>query len=376
MITTKSDQTVLLALDPLHFPELKGARQTLIPGAKHPENPVLRPRPGHWDGTRCKVYGTVLYDPNDRLFKMWYSGTTDTSENIRRSEGSTRHVGYAFSHDGVHWERPNLGVINFEGSHDNNLVLLDAQAPSVFIQEHDKDPNYRFLMLTEAGLHTNRNKVLFSPDGVRWTAGAMPPMDSGEHGPKIHEPFSILFDPKETDESKRWKGYSLLHISRNGYRGRAIGLFVSADPAQWNEFETQPIMSAETGMESEIHLPHVTRFYDTYVMLYDAMEPNHHTQTEIAVSDDGLNFRRVQNGVKVVPNGDAGAHDGGKVCVSPRSLFTHEGKLWWYYTTSTDTYQSCPRNLLCTPWYRYTCLAQWRQDGFACMEADDAGDGQ
>ena len=69
------------------------------------------------------------------------------------------------------------------------------------------------------------------------------------------------------------------------------------------EYETQPIFSALDGMESEIHLPHVTRFHDTYVMLYDAMEPNHHTQTEVAVSRDGIRFRRVQAGVKLLAAG-------------------------------------------------------------------------
>ena len=35
-------------------------------------------------------------------------------------------IGYATSDDGVFWERPNLGLIEYEGSRDNNLVMLDA----------------------------------------------------------------------------------------------------------------------------------------------------------------------------------------------------------------------------------------------------------
>src|SRR5687767_12137167 len=82
------EETVLLALDPQDFPSLNGVQQVLEPGQKHPENPVLRPRPGEWDGTRCKVYGTVLYDSQDRLFKMWYSGTQDTPDAVRRRDGA------------------------------------------------------------------------------------------------------------------------------------------------------------------------------------------------------------------------------------------------------------------------------------------------
>jgi eukaryotic-like serine/threonine-protein kinase len=362
----EGQEIVLTALEPQAFPLQTGARQVLEPGEKSPENPVLRPRAGQWDGTRCKVYGTVLYDPQDKLFKMWYCGGTDTPDAVRRRDGSPRHVGYAYSEDGVHWQRPILGLIEFAGSRENNLIHLDAQAPSVFLQSHETDPKRRFLMLTEAGLDTARNKVLYSPDGLHWVKSEKEPIVSRING-RTHEPFSILYDPKEPDPSRRWKGYSLLHVSRDGYRGRAVGLFMGTEPERWAEYPTQPIMSASDGMESEIHIPHVSRFNDLYIMLYDAMEPNHHTQTEIAISRDGIRFQRIQNGVKLIPNGRPGEPDAGKVCVSPRSLFVHEGKIWWYYTMSADTYQTGPRGLRASPWYRYTGLAQWRENGFASL---------
>ncbi len=361
-----SREIVLLALDPEAFPSQTGTRQVLEQAQEHPDNPILRPRLGQWDGTRCKVYGTVLWDLQDKLFKMWYSGGTDTPDDVRRHDGASRHVGYAYSEDGVHWIRPDLGLIEFNGSRDNNLIILNAQAPSVFIQTHEPDQNRRFLMVTEEGLDTARNKVLYSADGLRWTKLEGEPIKSRPAG-RTHEPFSVLYDPDDPDPTRRWKGYSLLHVSKNGYRGRAVGLFLGADPQNWIEYPTQPIMSSVDGIESEIHIGHVSRCYDYYIMVYDAMEPNHHTQTEIAISHDGLQFKRIQNGVKLVPNGKPGEPDAGMVCVSPRSLFTHEGKIWWYYTMSPDTYQTGPRGLRASPWYRYTGLAQWRQDGFASL---------
>jgi len=364
---------ILTALDPGAFVSQTGARQVLEPGQKSPENPILRPRSGQWDGTRCKVYGTVLYDPQDKLFKMWYSGGTDTPDAVRRHDGSPRHVGYAFSEDGTHWQRPSLGLIEFAGSRDNNLIHLNAQAPSVFLQTHESDPKRRFLMLTEAGLDTARNKVLYSPDGLHWVQSEKEPIVSRVGG-RTHEPFSILYDPQEPDPARRWKGYSLLHVSKDGYRGRAVGLFMGAEPERWVEYPTQPIMSAADGMESEIHIAHVSRMHDLYLMLYDAMEPNHHTQTEVAISRDGIHFQRIQNGVKLIPNGRPGEPDAGKVCVSPRSLFVHEGKIWWYYTMSADTYQTGPRGLRASPWYRYTGLAQWREDGFASLRLAPGAD--
>ena len=84
------------------------ARQVLETGRKHPGNPVLRPRPGQWDGTRCKVYGTVLTIHRTGSSRC---GTAAAPTRPTRSGGATapRHVGYAVSDDGVNWERPNLG---------------------------------------------------------------------------------------------------------------------------------------------------------------------------------------------------------------------------------------------------------------------------
>jgi len=366
-----SDEIVLLALDPADFPTLRGAEQHLEPAQKHPENPVLRPRPGEWDGTRCKMYGTVLYDEREKVFKMWYSGTTDTPDDVRRSTGSDRHVGYAYSFDGVHWERPNVGVVEFNGTKDNNLVILKTQAPNVFLRADEPDPNRRYLMITEGTTWTRPSLVLYSPDGLRWTASPKPPFESHS----ISEYYAVLYDPKDPNPDRRWKAYTQVNVSKNGfhgYRGRAIGLAFAKEPETWKEYEIQPIFSAFEGMESEIHIAHVSRFHDTYIMLYDAMEPNHYIETEIAISHDGVNFQRIQNGVKVVPNGSPGEPDAANICVSPNSLFVHEGKVWWYYTISPDTYQTADRALRAWPRYRYTALAHWRQDGFASLRVDSA----
>ena len=63
----------------------------------------------------------------------------------------------------------------------NNLIHLNAQAPSVFIQTQESDPKRRFLMLTEAGLDTARNKVLYSHDGIRWVQSEKVPVSSGRN---------------------------------------------------------------------------------------------------------------------------------------------------------------------------------------------------
>ena len=49
---------------------------------------------------------------------MWYTG---------HDKDNRRLVCYAVSRDGVEWKKPNLGLVEYNGSRDNNLVLSDAK---------------------------------------------------------------------------------------------------------------------------------------------------------------------------------------------------------------------------------------------------------
>ena len=76
----------------------------------------------------------------------------------------------ATSQDGVHWDKPSLGVIDFDGSKDNNIVLPDQGETVVFLDPHGV-PEERFKCVSvrywpdpeKAGLYVHT-----SPDGVRW----------------------------------------------------------------------------------------------------------------------------------------------------------------------------------------------------------------
>jgi hypothetical protein len=44
----------------------------VVPPKRHPKNPlIVREHP--WEGTGPYMGGSVLFDPQDRMFKMWYS---------------------------------------------------------------------------------------------------------------------------------------------------------------------------------------------------------------------------------------------------------------------------------------------------------------
>ena len=66
-----------LFVDDCLIAEQQNVAIVLNPGKKHPGNPILRVEKP-WEGWRTYLYGSVMFDEDDELFKMWYIvvGTT------------------------------------------------------------------------------------------------------------------------------------------------------------------------------------------------------------------------------------------------------------------------------------------------------------
>jgi hypothetical protein len=133
----------------------------------HKKGPVvLQDRP--WRSKLSGYYGTVLED--EGIYKMW----TNCGEGDVGSEGSyginygkNRYVQYLTSTDGLHWESPPLGVVDFRGSRRNNLVSADDNMEGTIFIDPAAQPEQRFKYLrymNHTGLH-----VSHSPDGVHWS---------------------------------------------------------------------------------------------------------------------------------------------------------------------------------------------------------------
>ena len=78
-----------------------------------------------------------MYDDDFGLYRMWYQGYG----------GSPYTACYATSRNGIFWERPNLGVVEHNGSTDNNIFLDDACVLNVIKEPNDPDPDRRYKAL-------------------------------------------------------------------------------------------------------------------------------------------------------------------------------------------------------------------------------------
>ena len=115
--------------------------------------------------------GSISYDPvvmkeGDR-YRLWYRGCGS------ESTWEDQCTAYAESADGVHWERPTLGIFEFNGNRENNIVLQgsDAKALCVFKDGNPSTPDSERYKAIGVGSPIGKRATLrgfTSPDGVHW----------------------------------------------------------------------------------------------------------------------------------------------------------------------------------------------------------------
>ena len=128
-----------------------------------------------WEGC-TSAYHTIFRDGD--VVRMYYRGShADVNEPKKLIHPQV--ACYAESRDGIHWEKPNLGLREFEGSTDNNIIWSEPD-----VGTHNfcpfKDPNpdcapgarYKAVCSHQGKLH-----VAHSPDGIHWTAADQEPLN-------------------------------------------------------------------------------------------------------------------------------------------------------------------------------------------------------
>lgn len=134
-------------------------------GRKHPDNPVLKPDQP-WEGWRTEIFGNVIFDEEEQLFKMWYlpepAGDGGYFDDPNATCYATRELYVAFpkvypvsrghnrrlfatiiSKDFVHWTNPVLSFDVDLRDDAGSLARLEQVRP---VLDRPDDPR---LMRTE-----------------------------------------------------------------------------------------------------------------------------------------------------------------------------------------------------------------------------------
>lgn len=308
---------------------------------KYPKNPVLvADRP--WELETADAIPGVqldaqssLYDPTDKLFKMWYLPRV----------WKNNHAGwcYATSKDGYNWEKPDLGIYEFNGSKQNNIVAafdrkIDLTFNNVVLDLHEADSNKRFKAMGELenGPVANRYggaAIAFSPDGIHWNVYDKNPVI--KHGQNIADaPTMLGWDAKRNKYVAYPRpGHPLAReINGNGIHRhiRTIGYAESDDFIHWTATKVMLAPDLEDRVDyqyGQFVASQVGDFYLGFLMVHQT-----HEQTWgvfLLSSRDGFHWNWIDRNTPFMVRGEIGSYDAGYQDMS--GPITHGGKHWLYY---------------------------------------------
>ena len=292
-----------LLLDDLMIAYSRGVARKLHPPTR--QEPAILPE-NPWE--KGDVGSGTISKSGDR-YLMWY---TCDDERIFSDPKIPwfRNTAYAESEDGITWSKPSLGLRDYEGSTDNNLVRIgpswtgDHGLLSAFRDTSpDATDEQRFKAVVLAWKDPVEKKglalhALWSPDGKDWTRY--------QDGPTIDD------QPLDTHSIPFWderRGEYVLYTRDTAGEGsfgggaRWVRRSTSKDFLNWGEWET--ITAGETPFEhlyTNSCVPY-ERSPETYLMFPSRFVPERRPDPDWFGSDgvsdivfmssrDGVNFDR------------------------------------------------------------------------------------
>ncbi len=328
---------------------------------RYPENPVIHfDRPWEeWNVPGVKSGGpavsTVFYDKEDKLFKMWY--TVFRILNRKKPYLYTYWTAYAYSKDGIHWIKPNLGVIEFNGSKNNNLVYKGRFWASgrVVKDYNEKDPKKRYkfyysdvygvLPLSKIKAEDEGKKwtvkwfqdnwidttnLAFSPDGIHWT-------------PYKDNPVEV-FGLADGQGDAFWDDRIKMFVSSRRplvYAGpwmRRIAISFSKDLIHWTFPKTVIIPDELDTIELyDLRIFPYENIYYGFLSMFDSDKKQNIVQ-QLVFSRDLLHWERLAKREAFIGLGKEGEFDAGMV--SPAKPLVVKNKIYIYYSGTNKSHSS------------------------------------
>lgn len=231
---------VLFSFDTESLPWHENLKLTMEHPRKYPGNPVLKPGPyDSVDGYGVILYGSILHI--DGKFRMWYIAWPQPDTRYPGDADGYRPVAYAESSDGIHWVKPNLGLVEFRGSKNNNIVSIEpASEPyarpddfcAVLYDTEDPDPSRRYKMayiVEDKARKNHSTATAFSADGIHWTLVNKEPFTRGHFENTSLIRYNGLYY-MAGQAIPPWSGEQF----DGSPAGRTMRIFFSADFKHWS----------------------------------------------------------------------------------------------------------------------------------------------
>jgi hypothetical protein len=248
---------------------------------------------------------------------------------------------YARSADGVHWEKPELGLVPFQGNSRTNIVIdgrkIQANCTTVFRDEH-APPAERYKGLLQAFLGRDaqrhgiwKNQGAVSPDGLHWKILPEPiyPWNSDTQ--------NVAFWDRDRYRMylRLWRGVGpdgkpFVSTETTGAKTRTIGLAESPTFTRFPKGEEVLAPHGELGSNVDYYANACTKLRDDlYVMFISAFDKTRDVlRIHAAASRDGRAFALVGT----APVLDLGSgFDSKGIYVAPGAFPGAARNTYWFY---------------------------------------------
>ena len=335
-----------------------GTRRVLQQPRRDAANPVIaETRP--WEV--AIGYCTVYRDEASGLYQSWYQAYSGGN-----ADDPTRRVVvcYATSKDGVNWKKPNLGLYDYNGERNTNIVLIGNggrsvnYGASVLVDQFDPDKLRRYKMaywdfVDVSGRQVPGLCVAFSADGIQWVKYSKAPLLQGAYGdptqpplsaesryepttrPAISDVIDLMWDPGR----ERFVIYAKTWIDAPDGRRfwkRAIVRTESKDFIHWSV--PQLIIVPDDDDPGQIHGASVFFLHGIYLAMLQRLDfggfdrgGSGNMPAELASSRDGFHWHRPFRDKMFLPvTGKGDSFDAGCLWTSSTSIHLPE-EIRFYY---------------------------------------------
>jgi len=190
---------------------------------------------------RLGQYHSVLYEAG--VYHMWYTVYCKADSNTV----PVRSIAYAASSDGIHWEKPALGLVEIYGTRKNNIVLGHGfggikgatHGCMVFLDPH-AGPRERFRLVSNPAELGKSLQIFSSPDGIHWTLTYRDIMKFRSERHHLDSQNVIFWD----ERIGKYVAYVRRNLRPSGSQGRSVARAESNDLSSFADVEDCPVVLA------------------------------------------------------------------------------------------------------------------------------------
>lgn len=238
-----------LFLDDYRIAQMSDVDRVVHPGVKDARPLIVADKP--WEKT---VYYTSVVKPEGKPYQAFYTCYNDVAPNY--------HTCLAESDDFVNWRKPVVGLVEWGGSTENNIVFAGGGS---FTYNPDA-PAAPYRMMTFIGGAEFGYHGYSSPDGKRWTkVGTGPQLPGGDV-------VSVAYDTTTKRYVATYKD-RLFTSSTPGTYDRSAFISTSTDFLTWTprvlavtgDVADDGYAATYGGVEGQVYGMPVTRYGNTYI---------------------------------------------------------------------------------------------------------------